>query len=116
MRILVCDDERPIVRLLQLNLEREGHAVACAYDGGEAIRCLEREPFERAILDLVMPIRDGLEVLHWIRDHDTYRSMPVAILSEQAKVMRERTDLPLHPDLWAEKGSDLGWLRDWLSD
>lgn len=113
MRILVCDDERHIVRLLQLNMERQGHTVACAYDGGEAITVLEAGEFDVAILDLVMPIHDGLEVLAWIRENRP--SMKVAILSEQSDRMRERNDLPHHPDLWVTKGNDLwSWVKDWL--
>ncbi|MGV3616958.1 MAG: hypothetical protein ACO1SV_16650 [Fimbriimonas sp.] len=45
-RILVCDDEWHIVRLLQLNLERQGHKVTRAYGGREAIDLLSREAFE----------------------------------------------------------------------
>ncbi|HMS53910.1 MAG TPA: response regulator [Fimbriimonadaceae bacterium] len=113
MKILVCDDERHIVRLLQLNLERQGYEVVCAYDGAEAIRNLESQDFDAAVIDLVMPIHDGVEVLQWVRENRP--NLRIAILSEQADKMRVREDLPHHPDIWVTKENDLwSWLKEWL--
>jgi len=66
-RVLVVDDERHIVRLIQVNLKRQGYDVTCALGGSEAIERLERERFEVVILDLHMPPVGGCEVLRWVR-------------------------------------------------
>lgn len=58
-RVLVCDEERYIVKLLQASLRRQGYELFCAYDGREAIMRLEAQPFDQAILDLKMPDLDG---------------------------------------------------------
>ncbi|MEZ5162435.1 MAG: hypothetical protein R2688_01540 [Fimbriimonadaceae bacterium] len=43
MKILVCDDERHIVRLIQVNLERQGYTVVTAYDGKEGLEKVKRK-------------------------------------------------------------------------
>ncbi|MEZ0325146.1 MAG: response regulator [Fimbriimonas sp.] len=73
-RILVCDDERHIVRLLSVILERQGHQVTCAYGGREAIGLLEKQRFDLAILDPKMPDVDGYQVRDWIMAHEETRT------------------------------------------
>jgi two-component system alkaline phosphatase synthesis response regulator PhoP/two-component system response regulator VicR len=73
--ILVCDDERHIVRLIQVNLERQGHTVVCAFNGEQAIEQIqsrinsESKMFDLIFLDVMMPKKDGFEVLKWVRTH-----------------------------------------------
>lgn len=62
-RVLIVDDE-PTARIsLAEILQLEGYHVAVAEDGGEALRMLEREPFDVVVLDIKMPGVDGVEVL-----------------------------------------------------
>ena len=61
--ILVVDDERHIVRLVQVNLERAGYEVTTAYDGVEALEAVEAEIPDMIILDVMMPRMDGFEAL-----------------------------------------------------
>lgn len=84
-RVLVCDDERPIVRLIQINLERQGHIVTCAYNGVEAITKLSVQEFDLVLLDVVMPLLDGFEVLKWIRKQPALADLPVVMLSVRDK-------------------------------
>jgi two-component system alkaline phosphatase synthesis response regulator PhoP len=65
--ILVVDDERNIVDLLRLYLEKEGFAVAAAYDGEEALAMHARHEPDLIILDLMLPKIDGLDVCREIR-------------------------------------------------
>jgi two-component system alkaline phosphatase synthesis response regulator PhoP/two-component system response regulator ResD len=65
--ILVVDDERNIVDLLRLYLEKEGFAVAAAYDGEEALAMHARHEPDLMILDLMLPKIDGLDVCREIR-------------------------------------------------
>lgn len=81
LKILVCDDERHIVRLIQVNLERLGHAVTCTYNGIEAIDRLGRESYDLVLLDVVMPLLDGFEVLRWIRQQAHLRDAKVFMLT-----------------------------------
>jgi DNA-binding response OmpR family regulator len=65
--ILVVDDERNIVDLVRLYLEKEGFAVVAAGDGEEALALVRRHDPDLVILDLMLPRIDGLEVCRQIR-------------------------------------------------
>lgn len=66
-KILVVDDEKAIADILCFNLEREGYEVITAYDGQEAInKALTHNP-HLIILDVMLPIKDGFQVLKEIR-------------------------------------------------
>ena len=64
MKILVADDDPTLRTELAELLQADGHEVQVAADGGEALERLEAEPYEVALLDLVMPRVTGLEILH----------------------------------------------------
>lgn len=66
-KILVVDDERHIVRLIEINLERAGYHVITAYDGVEALKKVASEKPHMVILDIMMPRMDGWEVLAKLR-------------------------------------------------
>ncbi|HKF74484.1 MAG TPA: response regulator [Stellaceae bacterium] len=65
--ILVIDDEVPVRRLVALALERQGHAVAEASDGAEALRILAARAIDLVITDLLMPETDGIETIMELR-------------------------------------------------
>ena len=65
--ILVVDDERHIVDLVRLYLEKEGYAVVTAADGEEALQRHARHEPDLVILDLMLPKLDGFEVCREIR-------------------------------------------------
>lgn len=102
-RALVCDDERHIARLLQIHLERRGYAVTCAYDGQEAVELLEREHFDRVLVDLMMPYKDGYEVLEWIRTHEATKDTWVALMTANADEWKAWTDRPYRADAYLSK-------------
>lgn len=64
MKILVADDDLTLRTELAELLRADGHEVQIVADGGEALERLESEPYDVALLDLVMPRATGLEVLH----------------------------------------------------
>lgn len=66
-RILIIDDDPQIVKLMTAYLQREEHEVVTAEDGKEGIRQLSVQQFDLVITDIVMPERDGLEVLAWLK-------------------------------------------------
>jgi CheY-like chemotaxis protein len=65
--ILVIDDEAPMRRFVALALEKQGHAVAEAADGAEALRILAEHPIGLVITDLLMPETDGIETIMELR-------------------------------------------------
>ncbi len=66
-RVLVVDDEPYIRRLLRRKMEQCGYDVADAVDGRDAIRQLSDSAFDLVIADIVMPERDGLEVIMFLK-------------------------------------------------
>ncbi|HOF88429.1 MAG TPA: response regulator [Armatimonadota bacterium] len=84
-KILAVDDERHIVRLIQVNLERAGYTVITAYDGREALQKIEAENPDLVVLDVMMPYMDGLETLKRIRANPATRALPVIMLTAKAQ-------------------------------
>jgi two-component system response regulator VicR len=66
-KILVVDDEQPIADILRFNLEKEGYQVICAYDGKQAVELAFSEQPDLILLDLMLPIKDGMDVCKEIR-------------------------------------------------
>lgn len=78
---LICDDEELILDLLEHHLSGAGFDVVRARDGGEALaRLAERTP-DIVVLDIMMPVVDGQEVLRQIRENEAWRRIPVVMLT-----------------------------------
>ena len=85
VKILVCDDERSIVRLIQVNLERQGWTVVTAYDGKEGLEKIMSEKPDICVLDVMMPYMDGFEVLKNLRREPSTQKLPVVMLTAKAQ-------------------------------
>jgi two-component system response regulator VicR len=77
-RILIVDDEPPIVDVLVYNLKRANYEVLVARDGQEALDVAQREQPDLIILDLMLPVLDGLEVCRALRRQ---RDIPIIMLT-----------------------------------
>ena len=66
-RILVVDDDKQIVRLVQSYLEQAGYAVMTAYDGATALRTIRTERPDLVVLDLMLPDQDGWSITRSVR-------------------------------------------------
>lgn len=84
-KILAVDDEKHIVRLVQVNLERAGYEVVTAHDGKEALQKVEEENPDLVVLDVMMPYMDGFEVLQNLRRNPSTRDIPVIMLTAKAQ-------------------------------
>jgi len=83
-RILVVEDERKVLRSLRRGLEAEGYEVVTAADGEDGYRLAAAEPFDCVVLDLLLPGRDGLQVLTDLRRGG--HTLPVLILTARDAV------------------------------
>ena len=83
-KILVVDDEKLIVKGLRFSLEQDGMEVDCAYDGGEALEMAKATEYDAVLLDLMLPVMDGLEVCREIRE---FSDMPILMLTEKSDDM-----------------------------
>ena len=82
-RVLVCDDEPHIAMLHKLGLRRAGCEVDTGCDGREAKEALATVHYDAAVLDLVMPHFDGVEVLAYLREV-LHSDMPVYLVTQSA--------------------------------
>lgn len=80
--ILVCDDNKEIVKAIEIYLKKEGYNVIKAFDGEEALKVLKNNTIHLIILDIMMPKKDGLETLNEIRKD---KSIPVIMLSAKSE-------------------------------
>ncbi|MDF4730522.1 response regulator, partial [Vibrio parahaemolyticus] len=69
--ILIVDDDQDIVRFMNVNLMQEGFKVFSAYNGEEALEIINNNSIQIAILDIMMPKRNVLEVCQEVRENNT---------------------------------------------
>jgi len=80
-RILAVDDNRLNRLKLARGLEQQGHRVALAEDGQQALEMLRAEPFDLVLLDIIMPELDGYQVLEAMKGDSVLREIPVIVIS-----------------------------------
>src|SRR5882724_6540779 len=79
--ILVVDDCREVADILARHLRDQGYEVTLAHDGAAALALLARKPFDCILLDLMMPVMTGIEVLHELKRDPTQAAIPVILVS-----------------------------------
>jgi len=79
--VLVVDDNEMNRDMLIRRLQPLGYQVTVAKDGGEAMDVLQQQAFDLVLLDIMMPIKDGFEVLQEIKTHDDLRMIPVIMIT-----------------------------------
>lgn len=83
-RILIVEDKATSRELLRTVLEQQGYSVVEASDGDEALRRLNETIPDLVLLDLQIPIRNGYDVLHAIREDSRRANLPVVALTASA--------------------------------
>jgi CheY-like chemotaxis protein len=84
-RILICDDDPVILRLLQVNLELEGYRALLAHHGAKAVEVALAEHPDLIILDIMMPRMDGYQAVQELKANDATKDIPVIFLSAKAQ-------------------------------
>lgn len=83
MRLLLAEDEKALSRALKAILERDGYMVDAVYDGQAALDCLDTGSYGGAVLDIMMPALDGIEVLRQLRARGDL--LPVLLLTAKSE-------------------------------
>jgi CheY-like chemotaxis protein len=89
--ILVADDDPVSQRMLSYMLGRLGHTVRQAMNGQEALTQLDAAPADLVILDLAMPVMDGVTALRQLRADDRFGELPVIMLTASGLERDART-------------------------
>ena len=82
--VLCVDDDAALQELIRMTLELDGHQVTVASNGREAMRLIDELAFDLIVLDLVMPVMDGVCFIRWLRD-ERASTTPVLIMSGVAR-------------------------------
>ena len=80
-KILIVDDEEVILKFLRIHLSKLGYDVREAVDGEQAIEQLQNGDFDLLICDILMPKKDGWQVLTEVKSNPRTRNIPVIILT-----------------------------------
>src|SRR3954451_25354270 len=108
-RILVVDDEQPVQQLLDRTLRSEGYDVVPALDGEQALDEISKQPFDLAMLDVMLPKLDGFEVCRGVRAQS---SVPIIMLTAKAEEIADRVlGLELGADDYIIKTCSMRELR-----
>ncbi|ODV10518.1 MAG: two-component system response regulator [Rubrivivax sp. SCN 70-15] len=89
-KVLIAEDDANIVESLSFVLGRAGFEVGTALDGDEVLRRLRVEAFDVLVLDLMLPKRNGFEVLKAIKAEPALRALPVLVLTAKGQPQDRR--------------------------
>ncbi|MGE3063755.1 MAG: PleD family two-component system response regulator [bacterium] len=92
-KILIIDDDEDIISLIKIILENENYSVIGASSGEEGIKTAIKQKPELILLDIMMPVMDGWEILKMLRTEESTRKIPVAMLTCKTDVKDKLTGL-----------------------
>ncbi len=84
-KILIVEDEKDIVKMLEYNLKKEGFKVLAASDGESGLVFANRDLTDLVILDLMLPGMDGLEVCKALKKENKTASIPIIMLTARGQ-------------------------------
>lgn len=97
-KILIVDDEQDILDLLKFNLESEGYKTLTALDGDRALALAESQKPDLIILDVMLPGKDGWEVIRELHKYPKTQHIPVVFLTAKDSEIDEVVGLELGAD------------------
>lgn len=98
--ILVCDDERDILDAIEIYLKAEGYSVFTAEDGASALEILKNKEIHLAIIDIMMPVMDGITLIMKMRE---VTNIPIIVLSAKSEVTDKIVGLNVGADDYITK-------------
>ena len=102
-KILIIDDEEHIVELIRYNLENAGYETAEAYNGVDGLSLAKTEKPTLILLDVMLPVMDGLEVCKNLRSSDQTKGIPIIMLTAKSEEIDKILGLELGADDYITK-------------
>jgi DNA-binding response OmpR family regulator len=102
-KILIADDERNIVMSLEFLMENAGYEVRVAGNGEETLKALAEFQPDLVLLDVMMPRRNGYEVLQAIRENVALQNIKIIMLSAKGRDVDVEKGLGLGADAYVTK-------------
>ncbi|API90819.1 MULTISPECIES: response regulator transcription factor [Bacillota] len=100
-KILIVDDEKSIVTLLNFNIEKAGFVTDVAYDGYEAVQKAQSNSYDLIVLDLMLPEMDGMDVCRYLRNNQI--NTPILMLTAKDEEFDKVLGLELGADDYLTK-------------
>ncbi|CDQ39340.1 MULTISPECIES: response regulator transcription factor [Virgibacillus] len=100
-KILIVDDEKSIVTLLNYNIEKAGFQTDVAYDGNQAVQKAESTGYDLIVLDLMLPEMDGMDVCRYLRNNQI--DTPILMLTAKDEEFDKVLGLELGADDYLTK-------------
>ena len=102
-RILIAEDEEPIANLIRMNLTKAGYLCTWAPDGKSAADLMEREKYDLALLDIMLPDEDGLSIVKKLRTRQDTVLVPVIMVTAKTTEIDKVKGLDLGADDYITK-------------
>ncbi len=84
-KIVLAEDEPQIARLIEFKLKKEGYSVTSKENGEEALKAIKADKPDLILLDVMMPVMGGYEVLRRLKEDENLKSIPVVMLTARAQ-------------------------------
>ncbi len=110
--VLAVDDDKLLLRLLEINLGKAGCRVLKAPDGATALRLAEEQKPDLILLDLMMPHMDGWEVMRRLKESEATRHIPVIVITGKVDPLTRAELLDMGAEDFVSKPFDLLELRE----
>ncbi len=101
--ILIVEDEKDIVKMLEYNLAKEGFKTISVNDGEDALEAVKRQHPDLILLDLMLPKMDGLEICKELKKDSKYAFIPIIMLTAKAQESDKIVGLELGADDYITK-------------
>jgi len=116
LTVVVADDDAVLRGLLVLNLEAEGLNVHEAENGAQALQFALTHRPDLIVLDVMMPVHDGLKVLRALKDEPTTTDIPVVLLTARAAPAEIEEGWEAGADYYLNKPFHIDQLLDFIDD
>jgi CheY-like chemotaxis protein len=111
-RILIVEDEDALIRILDFMLRSRGYEVLPARDGAEGLRLATTERPDLIVLDVMLPLMDGIEVCRRLKADPEYHEIPILLLTAKAQAEDRRRGMEAGADLLLTKPYDRSVLLE----
>lgn len=101
--VLIIEDERAIAETLAYNLKKEGFEAFCAHDGQDGLRRAQSSLPDLIVLDLMLPVIEGLEVCRQLRSDPRTREIPILMLTARSEETDEVVGFHMGADDYVTK-------------
>jgi two-component system response regulator CpxR len=109
LKVLLIDDDKELSQLLSEYLQTEGFAIDTAYDGQTALELALKQPYSVIVLDVMLPVRNGFDVLKNLRQHS---QTPVIMLTAKGDTVDRVIGLEIGADdIYPNLAIRANWLH-----